>query len=353
MLSLERQNRTLEYVLPLSTQIMEVTKRVWLHYWRDASYGYSKMFSNLSMAIWCGVLFVNSGDTVREMQAREFGVYAIVHVSQMILTGVQPKFLEFRTLYETRERNSRIYPSSAFITAMIVVEIPCAILGSLVFFFPWWHMEGLPRDTHSAGYAFFLIVLHGIWIPHAAMWIAAMCKDMAVMSVVNPFVFVVSNGFAGIYVPCDQLPEFYRRRLFWVNPQTWLIKGLISTALHDIPVSCANNEWVTFQPPSGQTCGEYSAEWISSASGTIANLEARENCRYCQYKVRDEFLEILEIKYLTHWRDLGILSAYIFSNIFLVYVRTTSSGRFGGGGCLPDCGIRRVSEITEEVRTVQ
>lgn len=215
----------------------------------------------------------------------------------MILTGVQPKFLEFRTLYETRERNSRIYSSTAFITAMILVEIPYAFLGSLVFFFPWWYMEGLPRSSSSAGYAFFLVVLYEIWMPHVAMWIAAMCKDMTVMSVVNPFIFVVSNGFAGIFVQFAQLPEFYKKWLFWVNPQTWLVKGLVSTALHDVPVHCDGDEWVTFRPPGGQTCGEYAGRWVEHAFGRIEDLAARRECRYCRYKVGDEFLETLGMKY--------------------------------------------------------
>lgn len=202
-------------------------------------------------------------------------------------------------------------------------------------------MENLPRSSGSAGYAFFLVVLYEIWMPHVAMWIAAMCKDMTVMSVVNPFIFVVSNGFAGIFVQYAQLPEFYRRWLFWVNPQTWLVKGLVSTALHDVQIHCTEGEWVTFRPPGGQTCGEYAGEWVEHAFGRIEDLEARESCRYCRYKVGDEFLETLGMKYVppslptpviiiliimdgcrysTHWRDLGIFSAYIFSNIFLVYV---------------------------------
>ena len=63
-------------------------------------------------------------------------------------------------------------------------------------------------------------------------------------------------------------------------------------------VHCADNEWVTFQPPNGRTCGEYAGEWVSSAYGTLANLEAREDCRYCRYKVGDGFLETLGMKYV-------------------------------------------------------
>lgn len=86
-----RELRTLEYAMPLKDQIIQVTKRVWRHYWRDASYGYSKIFSNLSMALVAGVLFLDSGNTVREMQSRAFAVFLMLILSPMILTAVQPK----------------------------------------------------------------------------------------------------------------------------------------------------------------------------------------------------------------------------------------------------------------------
>lgn len=186
-------NKTLEYAMPLTTQIEEVTKRVWLNYWRDASYGYSKMFSNLSMALIAGVLFLQSGNTVLEMQSRGFAVFAVLILSPMILTGIQPKFLEFRTLYETRERNSKIYSAPAFITAMLLAETPYAILGTVFFFLPWYYMIGLPSNAKAAGYEFLFVLLFELMIPSLAMWIAAMCKDMTIISISKfnnpPFVY--------------------------------------------------------------------------------------------------------------------------------------------------------------------
>lgn len=175
--------RPLEYAMPLTTQIEEVTKRVWRHYWRDSSYGYSKMFSNLSMALIAGVLFLQSGNTVLEMQSRGFAVFTVLILSPMILTAIQPKFLQFRMLYETRERNSKIYSAAAFITAMSLAEIPYAILGTVFFFLPWYYMIGMPNDSKTAGYEFLLVLLFEIFIPPFAMWIAAMCPDMTIISI--------------------------------------------------------------------------------------------------------------------------------------------------------------------------
>jgi len=226
-----RELRTLEYAMPLSVQIAAVTSRVWRHYWRDASYGFSKVFSNLSMALIGGVLFLNSGETVLELQSRTFAVFVVLILSPLILTGVQPKFLQFRTLYETRERNSKIYSAPAWITAMVVVEIPYAILGSIFFFLPWYYMIGLPKDSSRAGYAFFLVMLMNVWIPHIAMWIAAVCPDLTIISVVNPFIFVVTNGFTYVLI---LYPPFQVPMTDDVNPEVyWLPIMLchISTAV--------------------------------------------------------------------------------------------------------------------------
>ncbi|KAH8155132.1 uncharacterized protein LAJ45_00141 [Morchella importuna] len=308
-----------EYAMPLSAQIKEVTKRVWLHYWRDSSYGYSKMFSNLSMALIAGVLFLQSGNTVLEMQSRGFAVFAVLILSPMILTAIQPKFLGLRGLYETRERNSKIYSAAAFITAMLLAEIPYAILGTVFFFLPWYYMIGMPNNSGTAGYAFLFVLLFEIFIPSFAMWIAAMCKDMTIISIVNPFIFLVTNGFTGILVPYSGLQGFYKAWLYWLNPLTWLVRGLIGNIIHGIEVQCGENEFVKFQPPANQTCGEYAGEWVSTAYGYIVNLDSTEDCRYCQFKSGDEYLQTVNIDYNTRWRDLGIFVVYMVSNVVLTY----------------------------------
>lgn len=74
---------------------------------------------------------------------------------------------------------------------MAVAEIPYAILSAVFFFLPWYYMIGLPSESSRAGYAFLLLVFLEIWVPHAAMWIAAICGDMTMISLGR---FFFSNG---------------------------------------------------------------------------------------------------------------------------------------------------------------
>lgn len=53
---------------------------------------------------------------------------------------------------------------------------------------------------------------------------------------------------------------------------------------------------MTFQPPTNQTCGDYAGEWVSTAFGKIVNMDAFEDCRYCQFKSGDEYLQTVNIE---------------------------------------------------------
>lgn len=47
---------------------------------------------------------------------------------------------------------------------------------------------------------------------------------------------------------------------------------------------------------------------------------AMDICRYCAYKVGDQFYEPLGFEFQYRWRDLGIMAAFIGSNLFLLFL---------------------------------
>jgi len=100
---------------------------------------------------------------------------------------------------------------------------------------------------------------------------------------------------------------------------TYLTRGLMSIALHNVEVTCSSKELVRFTPPPGQTCAQYAGDWVKNTSGYMMQA-ANETCEYCIYKTGDEYLKTLNIDYDLRWRDLGIFAAFIFSNISLVYI---------------------------------
>ena len=92
------------------------------------------------------------------------------------------------------------------------------------------------------------------------------------------------------------MQKFYSSWVYWANPLSWVTRGLLGAMMHDLPVHCADDELVTFQPPQGQTCNEFAGEWLKTATGYIVNLDATTNCQYCTFKVGDEYLKTVHAK---------------------------------------------------------
>jgi len=56
--------------------------------------------------------------------------------------------------------------------------------------------------------------------------------------------------------------------------------------------------------------------FISSAGGYLTNPEATSSCQFCSVKSSDKFLaDGINIFYNHHWRNFGIMVAYIAFNV--------------------------------------
>lgn len=109
------------------------------------------------------------------------------------------------------------------------------------------------------------------------------------------------------------LPPVNRYR---VSPFTYLIDGMLSTAVAHTQVTCAKNEYVHFSPPSGQTCGEYMQDYIDVAGGYLQDTRATGNCSFCAVRDTDAFLSSVASNPHHMWRNFGIMWAFIVFNIF-------------------------------------
>lgn len=88
----------------------------------------------------------------------------------------------------------------------------------------------------------------------------------------------------------------------------------LGTSTNPIPsglvINCKPDEWAIFNPPAGQTCGDWAQEFVSVAGGYIDNLNDTIACRYCQFRVGDEFYTPLNIDFGNRWRDAFILFSF-------------------------------------------
>jgi ATP-binding cassette subfamily G (WHITE) protein 2 (PDR) len=102
--------------------------------------------------------------------------------------------------------------------------------------------------------------------------------------------------------------------MYRVSPFTYLASGLLSTSIANADVHCASFELRSIQPPVGQTCGQYLAEYMMFAGGTVYNPNATENCEFCSLANTDQYLASVNVFYSDRWRNFGLMWVYILFN---------------------------------------
>ena len=85
--------------------------------------------------------------------------------------------------------------------------------------------------------------------------------------------------------------------------------------MHDVPVQCTVAETNVFQPPQGQTCGEYAGAFANASMATLYNPDANQDCQFCQFAVADVYLGALNMSYDDRWRNFGFLIVYTAFNV--------------------------------------
>lgn len=309
-----------EFAAPVTEQIKQLSKRMFINQWRQPSYIYGKLFTSVIIGIFNGFTFWKLGDTVNDMQSRMFTSFLIVLIPPTVLNAILPKFYMDRALWEAREYPSRIYGWFAFCTASILSEIPGSLIAGVVYWVLWYWPTGLPTDSLTSGYVFLMTVLFFLFQSSWGQWICAWAPSFTVISNVLPFFLVMFSLFNGVVVPYEQLNVFWKYWLYYLNPSTYWISGVLATTLAHQPVKCASNEAAYFNPPSGKTCSDFAADFVKTVGrGYLVNPNDTENCSYCPYTSGAEYLASLSIDPSQKWRDLGIFIAFCISNWMLVY----------------------------------
>ena len=149
----------------------------------------------------------------------------------------------------------------------------------------------------------------------AHMIIAAM-PDAETAGNIATLLFSLMLTFNGVLQPPSALPGFWIF-MYRVSPLTYLVSGWAAIGLRGRVVHCARQELAIFDPPSGQTCGEYLQRYLNNgAPGSLYNPQATSSCEYCPLKSANQFLAGSSIYPDQAWRDFGIGWSYVVFNIF-------------------------------------
>lgn len=309
-----------EFAAPTSKQIRLYTLRVFRNYWRDPSYQYGKLFATFTNALFNGFLFWKLGNTQNDLQLRLFSAFLIVLNTAGVIVSTIPKFLVQRSLFEFREYPSRIYGWVAFCTGNVVAELPYGLLNGVVYWLVWYWPAGMPVRFYSSFNSFLMTILYFIFANAWGQWITAFAPSFTVISNTMPFFLVMTIMFCGVIVPYETINVFWRYWIYWMSPFHYYVGSLLSSVLHDIELRCTADEFAQFAAPAGMTCAQYAGDFLSTATGYLDNPDAiGEACRYCQYRVGDEYLQAINLKFSDEWPFFAIFILFTVVNCGLVY----------------------------------
>lgn len=112
--------------------------------------------------------------------------------------------------------------------------------------------------------------------------------------------------------------------MYRVSPFTYLVSGVLSTGVANTAVVCAEQEYLHFNPPTGQQCWEYLSPYINgnlsvgipAAGGylTEASKNATSDCAFCTISDTNAFLAGVNIDYKDRWMNFGLMWVYIVFN---------------------------------------
>ncbi|KAL2783115.1 ABC-2 type transporter-domain-containing protein [Aspergillus keveii] len=268
---------------------------------RNTDYVNNKIVLHVIQGLFTGFSFWMIGSSVNDLKLRLFVVWNIIFVAPGVINQLQPLFIERRNIYDAREKKSRIYSWKAFVTGLIVSEFPYLSICAVLYFLTFYYTVGFPDDSNKAGATFFIIWLHEFICTGLGQAIAAYAPNATFAALANPLILGTIVACCGVLVPYSQITVFWRYWLYYLNPFTYVTGSLLVFNIFGASVDCKESELAIFDPPAGQTCGEYLAEYQSGAGA--------------------HYLYTLNLNdYYFDWRDVGITVIFILSSYCMVYL---------------------------------
>ncbi|KAF3761700.1 ABC transporter CDR4 [Cryphonectria parasitica EP155] len=311
-----------EFAAPFSAQLREVLTRVFSQYWRTPSYIYSKAALCISISLYIGLVFLNAPNSIQGLQNQMFAIFNILTVFGQLTQQQMPHFVVQRDLYEVRERPSKVYSWKVFMLSQIIVELPWNTLMAVFMFVCWYYPVGLYRNAEAAGQVhergaliFLFLWAFLLFTSTFTDFIIAGFETAEAGGNIANLIFSLCLIFCGVLATPSTFPRFWIF-MYRVSPFTYLVSGMLSAAVANTDVVCAANEYLTFQPLSNLTCGDYMEPYINVTGGYLTNANATSDCQFCSISESNVYLTGISTSYGERWRNFGIMWAFIIFNIF-------------------------------------
>lgn len=261
-----------EFAMPFMTQLKAVMFRRFTTIWRTPDYIVGIMMLHIVTGLFNGFTFYNIGETQIDMQSRLFSIFLVLTIAPPLIQQLQPKFIEFRSLFKSREGQSRIYSWWAFAISATVVEIPYRIVAGTLYWCCWYwpvFRSTTKTATYPAAVVWLFLILFEIFYTTFGQMIAALAPNELLASLLVPVFFTFVISFCGVVVPAMALPHFWHSWMYYLTPFHYLLEGLLGMVIHNEPIRCSTKELAIFPPPPGQTCQQYAGAYATQSGGYV------------------------------------------------------------------------------------
>ncbi|KAI9037656.1 uncharacterized protein KD926_000142 [Aspergillus affinis] len=308
-----------QYALSYKYQTILLVQRHWVAIWRNGPYNFSRLFKSIFCEIFIAFSFFHTKSDAQGLQNHMLALLLLAWIIPATAADIQHVWFEKWAIFAARERNG-IYQWSTLLTALIVVEIPWQICFYTIIYFCTYWTVGFPNTSTIAGFQYFMFLLLSLFGTSYSQVLAALFPNATMASYANSLIWVILMLFSGVIVPHSSMNSFYKPWIFWTDPMRYFFGGSVGNVLHGLKAKCSPRDFTLFDPPVGQTCGEYVSDFLASSAGYISNPTSTSDCSYCPYSIGDDYSATLDYSYGRKWRDWAVFLGFCLTNIACLYV---------------------------------
>ena len=322
--------KRLTYATPIWYQAKVVCRRYNKMLLRDADRIKGSIFLHLMSGLFNGLSFLNTGQSISDMQLRLFTIFLFVLITPAILNQEQSLFIRLRDLYEQRERGCKSHSSSMFILAHLLSSAPLRCVCAIAYFIAWYFTVGFSAAPINAGRTLLVMIFMQFVCIGLAQVIAVNAPNPRFATVINPAILGMMVLFCGALVPYSQMPDVWRDSIYYIDPFNYLIGSLLVINNYKTQIKCASSEFAIFNPPTNsttgqnETCSSYLASYLQTPLGKMANLtnpNATTACEVCPYQVGSDYLQPLNLTSFSEgWTHAAIVAGFAVGLLGLVFI---------------------------------
>ena len=308
------------YAAPIWKQYLIATRRTMVQNWRSPGFIYAKFILVILASLFNGFSFFKADKSIQGLQNQMFSVFLFFVPFNTLIEQLLPQYVKQREVYEVREAPSRTFNWFAFIMAQLTAEFPPQILVGTLAYFCWYYPIGLyanAEPTHAVKErgALMWLFINSFFVYTSTMGLMCISFLELADNAANlaTILFTMCLNFCGVLKPGDKLPRFWIF-MYRANPFTYMVQGILATALANSKVVCSKAELLDLNPPEGYSCRAFLQPYVDSTGGYILD---KDGCQLCPMSSTNTFLDSINASYSERWRNFGLVIVFIAINIVL------------------------------------